>query len=246
MSLVASRFYAWTKPIKFFTVIVRPRNNWVQRIDDWLLPNANLIHVLVLDLPNIVGEETRGRFSDEELAAIGRLLRAAKRVKHLAATWNIWAHLERECGAIAVESLYLMWDRAMFVDPPELYHLQHPSVLRDLTIHAPYTLTHSWFRSPGENYFPRTGHCANLAYVAYATGFLPDIVTAGMEGSMFICVPSKVVTAKEEDEEIEQRKEKFLNFSTAYVGSLEELLEEWVAKMEGRSNILLHPPPRVA
>ncbi|KAJ7172175.1 hypothetical protein C8R46DRAFT_1085020 [Mycena filopes] len=252
MSLVASRFYTWTKPITFHTVIVRPRKNWVQRINDCLLPNAHLIHVLVLDLPNIVGKETRARFSDEEVAAIARLLRAAERVKHLVVTWNIWAHLEHECGAIPVESLYLMWDGAMYVDRPDLNNLQYPSSLQDLTVYAHRNLGQRGFSlfsqlSSTQNYCPQTSHCTNLAYVAYATDSATGVKVGGfgLKGSMFIRVGSTFLTAEEEDERIKEEKERYPDFSTAYVGSRKELLAEWVAKVEGRPSILVHPPPRV-
>ncbi|KAJ7174524.1 hypothetical protein C8R46DRAFT_1214724 [Mycena filopes] len=255
MSLVAFRFYTWTQPIAFHTVVIRPRKNWVQRVNDWLLPNAHLIQVLVVALPNIVGAGAQGRCSGEEVAAIGRLLHAAKRVKHLAVTWSIWAHLGHECGAIPVESLYLMWDGAIYdrVSPPHLDHLQHPFALKDLTVHAPRDLRgFSWFHEVpiAENYFPQTTHCPNLTSVAYAAQHLPGMVNVGRDhtqGSMFIYVPApRVLTTEEEDKRIKQEKERYPNFSTAYVGSLEELLEGWVAKVEGRPSILAHPSLRVA
>lgn len=248
-----------TQPIAFHTVIIRPRKNWIQRVNDWLLPNANLIQVLVVALPNIVGGElgggAQGRCSDEEVAAIAQLLQAAKHVKHLAVTWSIWAHLGPECGAIPVESLYLMWDGVMYdrVSPPHLDHLQHPFALKDLTVHAPRDLRgFSWFHEipAAENYFPQTMHCPNLAYVAYAAQHLPGIVNVGRDhtqGSMFIYVPSRRVLngTQEEDKRIKQEKERCPKFSTAYVGSLEELLGEWIAKVEGRSSLLVHPSPRI-
>ncbi|KAJ7174531.1 hypothetical protein C8R46DRAFT_1189296 [Mycena filopes] len=258
MSLVASRFYAWTKPIMFHTVIVRPHKNWVERVNDWLLPNANLIHVLVLDLPNVTegkfGDGHRERFSAEETTAIRRLLHAAGgHVKHFAVTWNIWAHLEGECGAIPVESLYLIWDRAMYVGGPSLRNLQHPLVLKDLTVYAPRDLglrgySVSMFRQSTENYCPHTRHCPNLAYVTYAAHSAEGVNERGwgLKGSMFVHVGSRFLTAEEESERIKEEKERYPNFSTAYVGSLRELLEEWVAKVEGRPSILVHPPPRVA
>ncbi|KAJ6479246.1 hypothetical protein C8R47DRAFT_1198281 [Mycena vitilis] len=66
MSLVASRFNVWTKPITFHTVIVRPHDNWVQRVRDHLLPNGNFIRILVLDLPFREGLWTRVQPSAEE------------------------------------------------------------------------------------------------------------------------------------------------------------------------------------
>ncbi|KAJ7174541.1 hypothetical protein C8R46DRAFT_1252184 [Mycena filopes] len=252
MSLVASRFYAWTIPITFHTVIVHPHKNWMQRINEYLLPNANLIHVLVLALPNTVGHRERAQFSDKEVAAIAQLLQAAERVKHLAVTWNIWAHLEHACGTIPVESLYLMWDGVLYVDPPNLGNLQHPSALKDLTFHAPHNLGLRGCSSFGmwktRNYCPQTRHCPNLAYVAYATASATPIGVRGfgLTGFMFVRVGSRVLTAEEESKRIKEEKERDPIFSTAYVGSTRELLEEWVAKVEGQPSILVHPPPRVA
>ncbi|KAJ7165958.1 hypothetical protein C8R46DRAFT_1219731 [Mycena filopes] len=201
-------------------MVVRPHKNWVQRINNWLLPNADLIHVLVLDLPNNVEHCERAQFSDEEKAAIARLLRAARRVKHLAVTWNIWAHLERECGAVPVESLYLMWDGAMYVDRPDLRNLEHPSALKDLTVYAYHYLGRrgsSSFRQYTKNYCPQTRHCPNLAYVAYATDSATpvNVKDLRLKGSMFIHVPSRVLTAEEESKRIKQEKEWYPNFSTA-------------------------------
>ncbi|KAJ7165997.1 hypothetical protein C8R46DRAFT_1192475 [Mycena filopes] len=251
MSLVASRFYAWTKPITFHSVTVRRNENWVQRVDDYLLPNANLIHVLVLELPNTVGNRERAQFSEEEGATIAQLLEAAGHVKHLAVTWNIWADLERECGAIRVENLYLIWDGAMYVDGPDLGNLQHPAALKDLMIYAHHNLGRrgfSLFHQFTINYCPQTGHCPNLAYVTYAVSYGKRVNAGhfGLKGSMFVRVGSRVLTADEEEENIKVEKERHTDFSTAYVGSLKELLEEWVAKAEGRPSVLIHPPPREA
>ncbi|KAJ7108166.1 hypothetical protein C8R44DRAFT_744117 [Mycena epipterygia] len=112
MSLVASRFHTWTRPIMFHTVIIRRRGDWIQRISDCLLLNASFIRVLVLDLTSTQLPRVRAQIPDEELSPIRLLLEASGRVGHLAVTWNIWAHLQRECGALRLESLYLVWDGA--------------------------------------------------------------------------------------------------------------------------------------
>ncbi|KAJ7725224.1 hypothetical protein DFH07DRAFT_783057 [Mycena maculata] len=111
----------------FHTIIVRQRNNWLQRISQSLLPNASLIRVLVLNLSFTHGRTRIHKLSDEESSHIRRL---TGRVRHLAVTWNIWAKFERKCGALQLESLYLIWDR----DAPLLDHLQHPSALKDLSL----------------------------------------------------------------------------------------------------------------
>ncbi|KAJ6564136.1 hypothetical protein B0H19DRAFT_1258627 [Mycena capillaripes] len=87
MSLVASRFHAWTKPFTFHTVIVRRHDKWVQTTTDCVLPNASFIRMLVLDLP-FTQDEVRLQSSAEELSIIRRLLEACGRVSHLAVTWN--------------------------------------------------------------------------------------------------------------------------------------------------------------
>ncbi|KAJ7656799.1 hypothetical protein DFH06DRAFT_1473420, partial [Mycena polygramma] len=52
MSLLASRFHAWAIPFAFHTVVIHQRDDWMQRISECFLPNANTIHVLVLHLPS--------------------------------------------------------------------------------------------------------------------------------------------------------------------------------------------------
>ncbi|KAJ6564117.1 hypothetical protein B0H19DRAFT_1258616 [Mycena capillaripes] len=152
MSLVASRFHAWTKPLTFHTVIVRRHDNWMQTTSDCVLPNASFIRVLVLDLP-FTQDEVRLQSSAEELSIIRRLLEACGRVSHLAVTWNIWAHLERECGVLELKSLCLVWDGEFSrrIDAPSFLHLRNRTALQDLTVSAPADLEHPTpFRSRGQ------------------------------------------------------------------------------------------------
>ncbi|KAJ7101483.1 hypothetical protein B0H15DRAFT_1017896 [Mycena belliarum] len=137
MSLVASRFNIWTKPISLHMVMVRRCDNWMERVCDWLLPNAAFVRILVLDMPSLQGRK-RIPLPAEELGLIRRLLEASERVAHLAVTWNIWSALQQECSALCLESLYLIWDHAYYKVPvPSLADLQYPTALRDLTISAP-------------------------------------------------------------------------------------------------------------
>ncbi|KAJ7657318.1 kinase-like domain-containing protein [Mycena polygramma] len=143
MKLVASRFETWTKPIMFHTAVVRRRDNWMQRVEECLLPNGSLIRILVLDL-GLRGSEGyycqdplhRKKSSEKELSLLRRLLEACGQVNHLAVTWNVWDQLQGECGALRLKSLYLIWDGTFGNDAPSLDHLQHPADLEDLTLSA--------------------------------------------------------------------------------------------------------------
>ncbi|KAJ6562745.1 hypothetical protein DFH09DRAFT_1279117 [Mycena vulgaris] len=246
MSLVASRFYAWSKPITFRTVVVHRHKDWTKWISDLSLLNASFIRVLVLNI-----SFTRDTLSDEELSRIRRLLEAAGGVRHLAVHWNIWAHFHRECGSLQLESLYLIWDGVHGIPRPSLSHLQHPARLKDLTVYAPPDLRYMiHWRSWGELYLPATKHCVNLAYVTYAADrpILPlGSVCADprIKGAMFLLVnnPQKYAV-EEEDVLIQVNMESYPNFSTAYLPSARQVLGEWLAKMEGRRSVLHHPPPR--
>ncbi|KAJ7734490.1 hypothetical protein DFH07DRAFT_844815 [Mycena maculata] len=253
MSLVASRFHAWTKPIMFHTVIVRRQKNWLQGISQSLLPNASLIRILVLDLPFT---ERRGRrLSFKEASHIRRVLVASDQVRHLAVTWNIWAQFERKCGALQLESLYLIWDRVVDSEDPSLDRLQHPSALKDLTVYAPHRLGEggrkSWWR-PGALCLPSTAHCANLAYVTYASESKPilDIGDFYLRRARFVLVDTeeKFATAAAEYTTARIRRDtaKNPNFSVTYLRFSSQVLVEWVAKMEGRPSVLQHPPPLTA
>jgi hypothetical protein len=91
---------------------------------------------------------------------------------HLAVTWNIWAYLERQCGALRLEALYLMWDGALGIRPPSLYYLQQPAAVEDLTVFAPVDLRHPSMWRAGKRYLPEWRQCVNLAYVAYVASRL--------------------------------------------------------------------------
>ncbi|KAJ7751422.1 hypothetical protein B0H16DRAFT_830961 [Mycena metata] len=242
MSLVASRFYGWTKPIMFRTVVVRRHNDWTKRIDDLLLPNASFIRCLAIP----------GQLSGAELSHVRRLLESARQVLHFAVTWSLWAQLQRECGALGLESLYLIWDGASHVPFPSLKHLQRPSALRDLTIFAPADLHNlTSFRTWGELYLPDTAHCTSLAYVTYAAdrytnptvGSLCEDIPS-LQGAMFVLVniPEEIVNGGE-DEMITDDVAVYSRFSTAYLPRASQVVGEWVAKMEGRPSVLVHPPP---
>ncbi|KAJ7165966.1 hypothetical protein C8R46DRAFT_1275361 [Mycena filopes] len=265
MSLVASRFNLWTKPAKFRTVVVRRHDNWMQRMNDCLLPNAALIRVLVLDLPfnrSVVlprewsfierfdKDRARCIFTDEELSSIRRLLSSAEGVRHLAVTWNIWAYLERECGTLRLQSLYLIWDRAFLdVESPKLNELRYPAALEDLTMFAPVSLDpqYSGWRPP-EDYLPDTARCVKLAYATYAATYIvPPWRTEHLKGYMAVSVRQREVdmTEEEEDFRIQYQKESHPSFSTLYLRTLNDMLQEWLNKMEGRESLLEHPPPRM-
>ncbi|KAJ7821759.1 hypothetical protein B0H14DRAFT_2830323 [Mycena olivaceomarginata] len=231
MSLVASRFYAWTKPITFRTVIVRRHSDWTKRINDILLPNASFIRCLAIP----------GQLSGAELSHVRQLLDSARQVLHLAVTWSLWAQLPRECGALSLESLYLIWDSESHILFPSLKLLQRPSALRDLTISAPADLHDlTSFRTWGELYLPDTAHCTRLAYVTYAA----DRYTSPTVGSLCEDIPSlQGAMGGEEDEMITDDVAVYSRFSTAYLPRASQVLGEWVAKMEGRPSVLVHPPP---
>ncbi|KAJ7126655.1 hypothetical protein C8R46DRAFT_1237333 [Mycena filopes] len=246
MSLVASRFHTWARPFIFGTVILRRRNDWMERIREWILPNASLIHILVLNLPFNHGPRRR-EFPEEELLSVQRLLEAAKGVKHLAVTWNIWAYLERDCGGLELESLFLVWDGAVAQDmrAPTLEQLQHPEALEDLVVSAPGDLeSDGKFRRRGNLYFPATRATTNLAYATYVARRNTIPVVMARKAAMAVRV-GLVEAHREEDEEdgspIRRHKDRHRNFSTAYVGTWGEVLTAWVAKMEGRESFLKHP-----
>ncbi|KAJ7174466.1 hypothetical protein C8R46DRAFT_1252014 [Mycena filopes] len=251
MSLVASRFNIWTKPIKFHTVVVRRHNDWMQRLDDCILPNAGLIRALVLDL-SFSKDDRRCLFSNEELSSIRRLLGASEGVTHLAVTWNIWAYLERECGALRLQSLYLIWDDALLdVNPPQLGGLQHPAALEDITIFAPLSLDphYSGWHRP-EDYLPHAWHCTNLAYVTYAAVCVAHgWIDPRLKGYLAVAVGERTVneTLKEEEHfSIKYDKEHHPNFATLYLRTWNDVLREWLNKAEGRESLLEHPPPRTS
>ncbi|KAJ6536805.1 hypothetical protein B0H19DRAFT_1181819 [Mycena capillaripes] len=251
MSLIASRFNAWTKPIIFRTVLVRRSNNWTQRIIDLLLPNAPFIRTLALDLPL-----ARGSLSDSDIAHLRQLLEAAHSVQHLAVTWHLWARLAHQCGALRLSALYLIWDRTHPASPPSLAPLQHPALLTDLTLSAPADpATSTPFRPWGELFLPEDiARANNLAYVAYAADRTPlptigalceDEDLSALRGVMFVLVDVAEEFSGDEDadELVKDDLAVYARFSTAYVRFSNGVLGEWVAKMEGRPSVLVHPPP---
>ncbi|KAJ7755151.1 hypothetical protein B0H16DRAFT_1722366 [Mycena metata] len=247
MSLVASRFYAWTKPIKFHTVIVHPQDGWMQRMNDSLTPDAELIRILVLDLPfNKNG--TRYTPSDEELACIRGLLGASSGVRHLAVTWNIWEYLQAECGSLRLESLYLIWDGVRNIKCPSVENLQYPAALVDFSMFAPPSLD-GWH--PPEIYLPWTleARCPNLAYVTYVSRFIVlPYDMQNLKGFMSVAIrerKDRQAGEEEEDFRVKSSKEELPNLSTLYLRALDEVLGHWLNKKEGRESAFKHPPPRV-
>ncbi|KAJ7762846.1 hypothetical protein DFH07DRAFT_771059 [Mycena maculata] len=243
LSLVALRFHAWTKPIMFHTVVVRRHKNWMQRIRECFLGNAGLIQILILRL-SFTEDQTRVQLSGEELSHIRWLLGASGRVKHLAVTWNIWAYLEPECGSLRLEGLFLIWDGALGIEHPSLASLKHPSALEDLTIFGPPDLIRerpfpgrgSTFRAFSNRmmYIPATGHCTSLAYLTYAANYPPSpsqLFLPRLKGTMQVIFGTEVRPTTRDERAPP-------NFSTAYVGSLSQMVVEWVAKMEGQQSIL--------
>ncbi|KAF7348770.1 hypothetical protein MVEN_01396500 [Mycena venus] len=255
MSLVASRFYTWTKSFTFRTAVVRRSNDWIARIRDLLLPNARFIRILAINLSFHQGY-ARCPPSDEEAAYIRQLLEASDGVRHLAVSWNIWAQFPHECGSLQIESLYLLWEGIFDVPPPSLDQLQHPAKLTDLTVYAPPDRFNPvYWNAWGENVLPSVAHLAahfaNLAYVTYATDrwTIPSVAdlceNPGIKAVMFVTVniPEDIMNEAEEDEMLKSDMEHYANFSTAYLPRGGQVLGEWLARMEGRQSVLEHPPP---
>ncbi|KAJ7656000.1 hypothetical protein DFH06DRAFT_1411676 [Mycena polygramma] len=254
MSLVAARFYLWTKPIRFRTVIVHRRHkNWLKQIRKHLLPNARFIHVLALDLLLKNGE-----LLDVELWCIQQLLEGASCVKHLAIGWRLWARLERKCGALRLRSIYFMWDgawpypRPSVMPPPSLQSLQHPIALKDITVQAPADLDDPVAFYTGRIYLPATRHCPNLVYVTYLADRIPVTLASLCENTqraavrfVGVGVPKESVDGRTKMR-IKAEKERYPNLSTAYISHASQVLGEWVGKSEGRRSVLRHPALRAA
>jgi hypothetical protein len=214
-----------------------------------LLPNACFVRILAFDLA-FTQDRCRGQLSSEELSLVQQFLESARQVRHLAVTWNIWAQFQHECGALQLESLYLIWDGAFNIFPrfdvrhPTLEHLQHPAILEDLTVSAPTDLCNPtawayWGVSP---YLPATSQCVKLTSVIYATTLLPLewIWICDVKKPMVVLVEG---TEPDEGEQelIKEDKESNPNYSVVCVQNWNQVLVEWVAKMEGRESILNHP-----
>ncbi|KAJ7635454.1 hypothetical protein DFH06DRAFT_1336484 [Mycena polygramma] len=225
MSCVAFRFRVWTKPTMFRTLFLR---------------NANFIQILAIDLPS-----TRGNLSDAGLTQISQLLQASEGVRHLAVSWHIWEHFASECGRLKIGSVYLIWDGTHDLSEPPLDKIQHPLSLTEFTMYAPpaNTTRVDWF------YFPVTitEDFPNLVRLTYAVSEQPDIHGYGeyLEGVMWVLVdrPTKRLDSST-TEFIWQLKVEYLNYFTAYLRCPNQVLGEWLAKMEGRRSVLEHPPPR--
>ncbi|KAJ7101491.1 hypothetical protein B0H15DRAFT_796273 [Mycena belliarum] len=245
MSLVASRFNIWTKPIAFHTVMVHRRNNWMERIIDWLLPNAAFVRILVLDMPSSQADE-RIPLPAEELSLIRRLLQASEHVAHLAVTWNIWSDLQNECCTLRIEGLYLIWDDAYWVPSPSLAHLKYPTVLYDLTISAPADLDNPTpYRSWGMDYVPNTNECFNLAYVTYASTRHSDPILAGHIKRYKLILVGSAGLYRDDVRAFrsfnQRRRKRDPEFSVQIIQHWHQVLGEWVARMEGRESLLIHP-----
>ncbi|KAJ6574177.1 hypothetical protein B0H19DRAFT_1253916 [Mycena capillaripes] len=250
MRLVAPRFGTWTRPVMFHTAVVRRHDNWMQRVGECLLPNGSLIQILVLDLPLRDGR-SREKSSEEELSLLRRLLEACGGVNHLAITWNIWDQLQSECGALPSKSLYLIWDGAFGNDAPSLDHLQHPAVLEDLTVSAPGDLRNpSWNQWSDLSLPPRAQtmtQCVNLAYVTYASDRIPGISVTSFEVKWTILVlTERSEPYGDEVRFLQEDRHKYPNHSIICMQEWDQVLEEWVAKMEGRASLLSHPMAHAA
>ncbi|KAJ7611767.1 hypothetical protein FB45DRAFT_1037406 [Roridomyces roridus] len=255
MALVASRFYAWTKQLRGRTVVVRRRDgyDWMQRITEYLLPNASLARTLAINLPFT----SEGPMPETELAYIRNLLQASRGVVSLAVTWNIWARLSSECGSLPLGNLYLIWDgwggglripRA----EPSLVNLLHPDTLLELTIYSPPDLQNPTpFRSIANFYVPDIAPCANLKYVSYAVDRppTPNICLLCKERpslrTRFVLVmPEAWVSDRAlSDMLVEMNKEWYPTFSNTWLPSFDHVLAEWLKKAEGRESVLDHPEP---
>ncbi|KAJ7088495.1 hypothetical protein B0H15DRAFT_841505, partial [Mycena belliarum] len=248
MALVAFRFNAWTKPLAFGTVVVRMRKNWTARLSEILLPNARFIQRLAIMVP--FERTDRSRLPDDEVAHIERLLEASTHVRHLAVLWSVWARLPQQCGSMHLKSIYLKWDWFCRIPPPSLNNLQYPGDLEDLTVFAPADNMYpgSW-RFEGNLYVPKVTHCTRLAYVTYAadtpTGMLVSFCEKpNIKGVMFVLVniPERLMTDTD-DERWREDENYWPTFSAVYLPDSNQLLDEWLAKMEGRPSALDHPPP---
>ncbi|KAJ7655985.1 hypothetical protein DFH06DRAFT_474550 [Mycena polygramma] len=250
MSLVGVRFYVWTKPKKLRTVILRRHDNFVEQIFEHLLPNARFIRVLAV---NLLLKE--GELSDTEVSHIQQLLRTALNVNHLAISWHLWARLEHECGALRLQSIYLMWDgvwphpRPPVLATPSLQLLKHPTELQDLAIYAPTHVDDPVAFCTGKLYLPATRHCPNIAYMTYAADRMPATMASLCENHraavMFVRVDllEQCIDVKTGNH-IKAEKERFPNLSTAYIPQSSQVLGEWVAKSERRPSLLRQPTPR--
>ncbi|KAJ6571239.1 hypothetical protein B0H19DRAFT_658519 [Mycena capillaripes] len=239
MALVAPRFRVWCKPTIFSTVVVRRRDNWMERIGGLFLPNASFIRVLAIDLPG-----TRNLLSPEELSRIRRFLHAAKRVLHLAVVWHIWEQFGADWGVLQLRSLYLIWDGAFGISSPSLANLQHPAKLTDITIYAPVELEAPSTGPFADFCLPGTilEDCINLACLTYASNRPPfdfGNLSEDIARVMWVLVDSSerfLSLASEEMVSMDQQVHP--NFFTAHMRFSHEVLGHWLAKMEGNQSLL--------
>ncbi|KAJ7154470.1 hypothetical protein C8R46DRAFT_1117471 [Mycena filopes] len=255
LSLVASRFRYWVRPMALQTVVIRRHHDWMTRINELFVPNASFIRTLVLYLP-----QSDSALSEDEFSHTQRLLTASPHIQHLAVDWQTWRRLPHECGSLSLKSLYLIWDGVHPASAPSLQHLQHPSELTDLTVLAPAFPTvrtpravPGWYPvPPGELTLPSDlAHCDNLAWLTYVSDRPPAEVDElccgrpGIKGVRFVLVdaPEWLGGALEEDLFLSDGLQSYAFFSTAFLPRSTGLLAEWLAKMEGRESVLNHPPP---
>ncbi|KAJ7608716.1 hypothetical protein FB45DRAFT_1128459 [Roridomyces roridus] len=241
MALVASKFHAWTKPFLYHTVVILSKDNWPQRVHEFLIPNASFIRTLALSAP-------LAEFQDE-ISHIHALVEAALGVRSLAVPWRIWARLHREFGFLQLKNIYLIWDYNA-TSVPTLNSLRHPSALKQLTIYAPADLRNPLisFRPWGELYLPDTSRCTNLEYVAYAAdrtpvpsiGYLCEDIPS-LKAAVFVLVNVPEPRQGEEDGLVMEDKEVYPNFSTVWIERSGMVFWEWLARAEGRES-LLDPP----
>ncbi|KAJ7631568.1 hypothetical protein DFH06DRAFT_1128611 [Mycena polygramma] len=240
MSRLASRFRTWTTPAMLRTVVIRLRDDWAKRIDDFFLPHARFIEVLAIDLP-----ATRGFLSGEELSCIRRLLRGSECVRHLAVSWHIWEQLASECGSLQLVSLYLIWDGAYDILPPSMNGSEYRAPLTDITIYAPPQLETRWADLGwAEFYLPGTimEDLPKLTHMTYATSReVPTLVDFYKEDIvvMWVLVDSPTRFLRDTVEnQIQIDMQLHPNASTSYLRSSSEILGQWLAKMEGNPSVL--------
>ncbi|KAJ7617300.1 hypothetical protein FB45DRAFT_933847 [Roridomyces roridus] len=260
MALVAARFHLWTKPFIYRTVVIRRRDDdvdWMQRTVDFLLPNAGLIRTLALDLP-FSGRQ--GPSFEEELTHIRKLLRSASRIVSLAATWNMWSRLSIEIGSLELQNIYLFWagSSKYGLAAPSLSHLRHPQKLLALTIADPLLCHHTplpsgWYYTFSQyRRLPETERCTNLRYLAYGTARvgIQTLNTFCQDHphieAVFMFTTADIIDV---NGDLRQRLQAILqpNCYGAWVVSSSDVLQEWLARTEGRESVLdYRPHPRDA
>ncbi|KAJ7477654.1 hypothetical protein FB451DRAFT_1173199 [Mycena latifolia] len=166
------------------------------------------IRILVLDL-DLPFTEGRGRshLPEEELLLIRRVLEASGRIRHLAVTWNIWAHLPRECGALWLSGLYLIWHRGFHIYTT-CSILLHSGTLP--STHLPISTTRC--------------HLERLANTSSRQGGKHF----DLQGAMLVLV-GRTELHEQTATKIQMISDRYPKFSAVLV--------EWVAKMEGQESL---------